>query len=191
MNKNIIIADSSYIIYEGLKNIISNGGIRCNIKKVETIEEMYNNGVLLNVDVVFINPILVMNNTKVFFKLKTQYENINWIAIVYAYHEPKILSLFNEVVTINSVATEILNIITKSGNKEELINNKKAEILSDRETDVLKLLAMGMANKEIADKLSISINTVITHRKNISQKTGIKSLSGLTIYAVIQKIISL
>ncbi len=48
-----------------------------------------------------------------------------------------------------------------------------------------------MANKLIADKLNISINTVITHRKNISQKTGIKSISGLTIYAVVKKLISI
>ena len=65
------------------------------------------------------------------------------------------------------------------------------EILTDREIDVLKLLATGLANKEIADKLNISVNTVITHRKNISQKTGIKSVSGLTIYAVTQKLISI
>jgi len=61
----------------------------------------------------------------------------------------------------------------------------------EREIDVLKLVATGLANKEIADKLNISIHTVITHRKNISQKIGIKSVSGLTIYAVVKKFISL
>ena len=65
------------------------------------------------------------------------------------------------------------------------------DTITERETDVLKLLAEGKSNKEIADKLNISINTVITHRKNISQKTGIKSVSGLTIYAVVQNLISL
>jgi DNA-binding NarL/FixJ family response regulator len=65
------------------------------------------------------------------------------------------------------------------------------DVLSDREIDILKLLTTGLSNKEIADKLNISVNTVITHRKNISQKTGIKSVSGLTIYAVVKKLISL
>jgi DNA-binding NarL/FixJ family response regulator len=65
------------------------------------------------------------------------------------------------------------------------------ETLSERETDVLKLLVTGNANKEIADKLNISTNTVITHRKNISQNTGIKSVSGLTIYAVVNNYISI
>lgn len=56
--------------------------------------------------------------------------------------------------------------------------------LSLREIEVLTLITRGMINKEIADKLNISLTTVITHRKNITEKLGIKSVSGLTIYAV-------
>lgn len=58
------------------------------------------------------------------------------------------------------------------------------ELLSAREIEVLVLITKGMINKEIADKLNISLTTVITHRKNITEKLGIKSVSGLTIYAV-------
>ena len=58
------------------------------------------------------------------------------------------------------------------------------EILSAREIEVLVLITKGLINKEIADKLNISLTTVITHRKNITEKLGIKSVSGLTIYAV-------
>ncbi len=60
--------------------------------------------------------------------------------------------------------------------------------LSAREKEVLRLLVAGKINKEIADKLCISINTVITHRKNITAKTGIKSVSGLSIYALMNGI---
>ncbi len=56
--------------------------------------------------------------------------------------------------------------------------------LSDREIEVLVLVTKGLINKEIADKLNISLTTVITHRKNITEKLGIKSVSGLTMYAV-------
>lgn len=61
--------------------------------------------------------------------------------------------------------------------------------LSDREIDVLKTVALGCSNKEIADQLFISINTVITHRKNITGKLGIKTISGLTVYALMNHII--
>jgi DNA-binding CsgD family transcriptional regulator len=63
-------------------------------------------------------------------------------------------------------------------------------LLSEREIDVLKLVAQGYSNKETADKLCISINTVITHRKNITDKLGIKTIAGLTVYAMMNNLIS-
>ncbi|MGI6223712.1 MAG: response regulator transcription factor [Prevotella sp.] len=58
------------------------------------------------------------------------------------------------------------------------------KVLSDREIEVLSLIVRGFINKEIAEKLNISLTTVISHRKNIMTKLGIRSVSGLTIYAV-------
>lgn len=57
-------------------------------------------------------------------------------------------------------------------------------ILTDREIEVMSLIVQGYINKEIADRLNISLSTVITHRKNIMDKLGMKSVSALTIYAV-------
>lgn len=59
-----------------------------------------------------------------------------------------------------------------------------ADELTPREIEVLVLLTKGLINKEIAEKLHISLTTVISHRKNITEKLGIKSASGLAIYAV-------
>ncbi|MBQ3868132.1 MAG: response regulator transcription factor [Clostridia bacterium] len=58
------------------------------------------------------------------------------------------------------------------------------KILSDREVEVMSLIVQGYINKEIADRLNIGLSTVITHRKNIMEKLGMKSVSALTIYAV-------
>ena len=58
------------------------------------------------------------------------------------------------------------------------------KILSDREIEVMSLIVQGFINKEIAEKLNIGLTTVITHRKNIMDKLGMKSVSALTIYAV-------
>lgn len=69
-------------------------------------------------------------------------------------------------------------------NLPELPQVLKNKILSNREIDVLSLIVQGLINKEIAEKLNISITTVITHRKNIMDKLGMKSVSALTIYAV-------
>lgn len=77
-----------------------------------------------------------------------------------------------------------------SKKEESPAENIAEEVLSDRETEVLREVAKGLANKEIADKLHISINTVITHRKNITEKLGVKSVSALTVYALINNLIS-
>lgn len=61
---------------------------------------------------------------------------------------------------------------------------KAQEVLSDREREIVGCIVRGMTNKEVAEKLFISVNTVLTHRKNIARKLNIHSVSGLTIYAI-------
>ena len=60
----------------------------------------------------------------------------------------------------------------------------RQKVLSDREIEVMSFIVQGYINKEIADKLNIGLSTVVTHRKNIMDKLGMKSVSALTIYAV-------
>lgn len=67
----------------------------------------------------------------------------------------------------------------------------EGETLSSREKEILVCVAKGMLNKEIADAENISIHTVITHRKNITRKTGIKTVAGLTVYALLNNLIDI
>lgn len=75
-----------------------------------------------------------------------------------------------------------------SVNDNELNNSN--DVISDREKEIVKLVALGKTNKEISDCLFISPHTVITHRKNITSKLGIKTIAGLTVYAVLNGIIN-
>ena len=70
-------------------------------------------------------------------------------------------------------------------------NPSNSEALSDRKKDVIVSLVQGMTNKEIADHLFISINTVITHRRNIARKLQIHSPAGLTIYAIVNNLVDI
>lgn len=86
----------------------------------------------------------------------------------------------------------MINELIESGNEnwQELLvshSHRKPEDdspISERELEVLKLISLGHINKEIADKLNISLNTVLSHRKNITSKLGIKTVSGLTFYSL-------
>ena len=70
-------------------------------------------------------------------------------------------------------------------------STQDTDALSERERDVLIQVVNGLSNKEIADKLFISIHTVMTHRKNITRKLNIHSTAGLTIYAIVNKLINI
>ena len=97
----------------------------------------------------------------------------------------------------SKVLIPMIDELKKSGIEdwEELLTQdvKSGEIpqaISQRELDVLRLVALGFLNKEIADKLNISLNTVLSHRKNITSKLGIKTVSGLIFYCIAQGHIS-
>ena len=84
----------------------------------------------------------------------------------------------------NGVARNISDMVFKTGMSRD-------ETLSDREKDVIISLVQGMSNKEIADHLYISVNTVITHRRNIARKLQIHSPAGLTIYTIVNNLVDI
>ena len=85
----------------------------------------------------------------------------------------------------SDVSKNITDMVFKGG------VGQNADALSDREKDVIVSLVQGMSNKEIADHLCISINTVITHRRNIARKLQIHSPAGLTIYAIVNGLVDI
>ncbi len=196
MNKKtitIIIVETSHIIYEGVSKILTNSGQSFTLHQADNLNELYQLNLRYKADIILVNPVMIQNLLKEFQSLKKEFNTSHWIGIVYTHFDSQLLSWFEGIVSINDTPNEIISLIHKMLSLDQPVNipNQQQETLSERETDVLKLLVTGNANKEIADKLSISTNTVITHRKNISQKTGIKSVSGLTIYAVVNNFISI
>ena len=188
---HIIIIEPSPIICEGLSSILSNPEGIFDVQRINTLEDLTNYAHHKEIDIIIINPALVQNNSKVFNNFKNNLPDTRWIGIVYSFFESKLLSLFDGIINVYDTPELINNLMRSVVNKGENEQTTTQEKLSDREIEVLKLLALGNQNKEIADKLNISTYTVISHRKNISQKTGIKSVSGLTIYAVVKNIMTL
>ncbi len=105
-------------------------------------------------------------------------------------NEPGRISTNDYFITLKTGSIEICDRIKKHLN----LNDRPARYpegkeLTRREKEVLKLVASGFSNKIIAEDLFISTHTVISHRKKITEKTGIKSISGLTVYAILNNLI--
>lgn len=182
----IIIAESSEIIKKGFLDILNSS--KYDIQFVNSLEEISNYKTKYPIDLILINPVLVQNESNTYLKIVSGFKGTKWIGIVYSYFDKKFLETLDDLIFINDSSKIINKKITN------LIRHKKTNIrsvISEREIDVLKLLVEGNSNKEIANNLCISTHTVITHRKNIIRKTGIKSVPGLTIYAMVNKVITL
>lgn len=93
-----------------------------------------------------------------------------------------VVDLYDDPVTVVRKLRDSLS------SREEAPDSEEYD-LSVREREILVCVAKGMLNKEIADFYNISIHTVITHRKNITRKTGIKTVAGLTVYALLNNLI--
>jgi DNA-binding NarL/FixJ family response regulator len=85
----------------------------------------------------------------------------------------------------------ISNKISRLQNIESDDDSDSQEALSQREKEIVVCVVKGMTNKEIAEQLYLSIHTVITHRRNISKKLQIHSAAGLTIYAIVNKLVEI
>lgn len=191
MDKNrIIIAviEPSHIIFEGISNVLMKFKKDFYLYRFNDLEELKQSTPTEGFNVAVINPSAVQNKLNDFVKLKNAHSNTLWIALVYSFFANDLLQKFDDTLSVNASLEQIFNKLGQINNSNDIDQH---EDLSDRETEVLIQLVKGHSNKEIAEKLNISIHTVISHRKHIIDKTGIKSLSGLTIYAIIKKIVPL
>jgi DNA-binding NarL/FixJ family response regulator len=84
-----------------------------------------------------------------------------------------------------------MRILYTDETNNEIVDNDKLDVLSDREKDIIICITKGMNNKEIADYLFLSVHTVTTHRRNISNKLQIHTTAGLIIYAIANKLVDI
>ena len=183
MKQRLLIVEPSEVISAGLKAILD-GQVRFKVLEPEPGAGHLGERIIASrPDILLVNPTLVENPGQ----LRGD-SPMALVALVYQYVERDLLKLYDAVVDIRDSRAEVIETLAQvsPGDGESSRSNYE---LTKRETAVLVELAQGKTNKEIADALNVSVHTVISHRKNITRKTGIKSVAGLTVYAMLNNLI--
>ena len=129
-----------------------------------------------------------LHNNQLTATLHDIYENEVWLrqhAMVEDYIFVPAIRRLEQINKQSDVTRNISDMVFKAG------SGRNTDALSDRERDVIIGVVQGLQNKEIADRLCISVNTVITHRRNIARKLQIHSPAGLTIYAIVNGLVDI
>ncbi len=143
-------------------------------------------------DLLLINPCMVGHYAVGLLKEETGCREMKCVALLYHLVDPVLLRPYDEQVSICDAPDDVRLKL------EQLFNDPVAgtdedeqQTLSSREKEIVVCVVKGMTNREIADHLFLSTHTVITHRRNIARKLQIHSPSGLTIYAIVNKLVEL
>jgi DNA-binding NarL/FixJ family response regulator len=190
-NQRIAIIEPSTIVFAGIQSIIERMQIADTIYHITELDTIVQK-------IATIRPDIIIVNTAVFgfhkhLSIKSIFKDcadISIIAFVSQYTDSQFLKQFDEIIDIyddvQSISAKIRYVIEHDMPEP---SDTDATELSEREQEVLIAVIKGLINKEIASSLNISIHTVMSHRKNITRKTGIKSVSGLTMYALFNNLI--
>jgi DNA-binding NarL/FixJ family response regulator len=191
MKKRILLIEKSPIVAAGFTEILQKRATFEVTGVADSLNRITERIIVDRPDLIVINPILIdYSKRNTFRSLFQDSPKIPIVALVYSYFDQQWLKSFNGVIEINEEEAKIDSLLNDAlqSNVEQSENTDLYE-LSDREREVLVELSKGLTNKEIAEKLHISVHTAITHRKNIIKKTGIKSVAGLTVYAMLNNLI--
>ena len=185
----ILLIEPSEIVATGITAIIARSP---EFAIAQTLSNPgYYNPQSSNIDIIIINPAVIDYNER--FDIRSYFgkENVTIIALTHGSYEENVLRQYDGCIGIYDSAQRIVQKIKSA--MEEATQAPKSDIneLSTRERDILRAVAMGKTNTEIADEFNISIYTVISHRRNISQKLGINSIPGLTVYAIMNKLVDM
>ena len=189
----VAIAESSVIVRGGLTAAFK----RLSAIKIQPIEVLSKEALqdclrMQLPDMLVVNPTFGDYFDVARFKEEMGDRKIRLIAMVKGFVDQSLLSKYDEAISIFDdldTLSRKLSGLLEVEDEEEVVDGQ--DVLSQREKEIVVCVVKGMTNKEIAESLYLSIHTVITHRRNISKKLQIHSSAGLTIYAIVNKLITI
>ena len=188
---HIVVAETSPVVSAGMTACLRRlPGFPAQASEAHTFEALVDAIELYSPDVVMVNPAFggVFDPSRLHAALPEK--EFKLVAISIGQLNPHTRALYDEEVSVLDdipVITEKIRRLTDKGEE----NTDDKEPLSQREKEIITLVAKGLTNKEIADALFLSVHTVITHRRNIARKLEIHSATGLAIYAIVNHLVEL
>lgn len=190
-SKKVLLIIPSRIMVRGIEGVFNDlgefrvEGILSDISR--TSETRLKN---MDADIIIIDPIVFDYATRpVGRSAIAEYSDAAVVALQTAVMDDDLWKQYDEVINVYDSPATIIKKMRSALTSRLDVPKSDSHELSTREKEILICVAKGMLNKEIADLYNISIYTVITHRKNITRKTGIKTVAGLTVYALLNNLI--
>lgn len=188
----VAIAETSMIIRSGVTVVLKRiPGIKVQPIEVTAVDSLHDCIRVYKPDILIVNPTFCGFFDILKFREEFRASRIKYISLVSSVLDQSLLKNYDESVTIYDdldLLHDKLNRLLNTPVEEEQTGQ---DALSSREKEIIICVVKGMTNKEIADELFLSAHTVITHRRNISRKLQIHSSAGLTIYAIVNKLVEL
>lgn len=190
----IAIAEPSALIRCGLETVLKRlPGFRIQVVEIATVELLQETLRTHKPDMLIVNPSLPGCFSLQHIKEEAGCTDMKCIALLYAVADHALLRPYDDQVNIYDSADEIRHKLERLHTPQvaDGAENEEQQTLSTREKEIVVCVVKGMTNREIADRLFLSTHTVVTHRRNIARKLQVHSASGLTVYAIVNKLVEL
>ena len=185
----VAVIEPSAIIAEGFATLVGRSGEFEVVYYGDDLRLLAERFAVVDPDLVVVGSQLVGGLNKSLRALYPDLQGVTLALLSTTVCNEEVMRQFDGVVNIYDGQAQIIRKLQAAVEQGETNPYSDSHDLSERERDVLILVAKGLANKEIAEQLNISIHTVMSHRKNITHKTGIKSVAGLTVYALLNNLL--
>lgn len=185
----VAIIEPSAIIAEGVATLAVRSGEFEIVYSGGDMRMLMERFAMVAPDVVIVGSQMVGANNQSLRVAYPELQSVTLALLSTTVCDEEVMRQFDGVVNIYDGQAQIIRKLHAAVEQGETNPYSDSHDLSERERDVLILVAKGKTNKEIADELNISIHTVMSHRKNITHKTGIKSVAGLTVYALLNNLL--
>lgn len=191
----IAIAESSAIIRCGLETVLKRlPGLRVQISEITATDCLAEGLRIYKPDILIINPALPGSFSLHHLKEECNCPDMKCFALLYNITDPALLRRYDDQISVYDSIDELKHKLERPDTGEipgEEGTGDDQQALSSREKEIVVCVVKGMTNREIAGRLYLSTHTVMTHRRNIARKLQVHSASGLTVYAIVNKLIEL